>query len=155
MKKVYIVFVVALSTAIFLFGCSSKEKEIKEDVSLGFNQATKVEVSSANHPEVVTNAIEKKQDINTFINKLKVDKWTAADIPDNAKKENVYKMYQEGTVKLGESSNKSKKEFQQVATVTTYKGIPYVSVEIKKLNLSLKVPNDVSEYLSNKSIEKQ
>jgi len=155
MKKVYIVFVVVLSTVIFLFGCSSKEKEIKEDVSLGFNQATKVEVSSANHPEVVTNAIEKKQDINIFINKLKVDKWTAADIPDNAKKENVYKMYQEGTVKLGESSTKNKKELQQVATVTTYKGIPYVSVEIKKLNLSLKVPNDVSGYLSNKSIEKQ
>ena len=155
MKKVYIVFLVALSTAIFLFGCSSKEKEIKEDVSLGFNQAKKVEVSSANHPEIVANTIDKKQDINTFINKLKVDKWAAADIPDDAKKENVYKMYQEGTVKLGEASNKGKKELKQVATITTYKGIPYIDVEIKNLNLKIKVPNDVSEYLSSQSLEKQ
>ncbi|MGR6341505.1 hypothetical protein ACU5CE_27460 [Priestia megaterium] len=155
MKKVYIGVIAALSISILLFGCSSKEKEMKENVNLGFDQAKKVEVSSVNHSDVVLNTIDKQQDINTFINKLKVDKWDVADLPADAKKENVYKMYQEGTVKLGESSNKNEKELQQVAIVTTYKGIPYVSVEIKKLNLSLKVPNDVSEYLSSQSLEKQ
>lgn len=43
-------------------------------------------------------------------------------------KENVYKMYQEGTVKLGEASNKGKKALKQVATITTYKDIPYIDV---------------------------
>ncbi|MFP3668733.1 hypothetical protein SB717_26700 [Priestia sp. SIMBA_032] len=155
MKKVYIEVIAALSISILLFGCSSNEKDMKEELNLGFDQSKKVEVSSVNHPDVVVNTIDKQQDINTFINKLKVDKWDAAEIPADAKKENVYKMYQEGTVKLGESSNKNEKELQQVAIVTTYKGIPYVSVEIKKLNLSLKVPNDVSEYLSSQSLEKQ
>lgn len=155
MKKVYIGVIVALSISILLFGCSSKEKEMQEDVDLGFDQAKKVEVSSVNHPEIVLDTIDKKQDINTFINKLKVDKWNVADLPADTKKENVYKMYQEGTVKLGEASNKGKKELKQVATITTYKGIPYIDVEIKNLNLKLKVPNDVSEYLSSQSQQKQ
>ncbi|MFL0498944.1 hypothetical protein [Priestia megaterium] len=154
MKKVYIGVIAALSISILLFGCSSKEKEMKEDVNLGFDQAKKVEVSSVTHPDVVLNTIDKQQDINTFINKLKVDKWNAAEIPADAKKENVYKMYQEGTVKLGESSNKGKKDLKQVAAVTTYKGIPYIDVEIKNLNLQLKVPNDVSEYLSSQNQQK-
>ena len=154
MKKVYIGVIVALSISILLFGCSSKEKEMKEDVDLGFDQAKKVEVSSVNHPEIVLNTIDKQQDINTFIDKLKVDKWNVADLPADAKKENVYKMYQEGTVKLGEASNKGKKELKQVATITTYKGIPYIDVEIKNLNLKLKVPNDVSDYLSSQSHQK-
>ena len=154
MKKVYIGVIAALSISILLFGCSSKEKEMKEDVNLGFDQAKKVEVSSVNHPDIVLNTIDKQQDINTFINKLKVDKWNSAEIPADVKKENVYKMYQEGTVKLGESSNKGKKDLKQVATVTTYKGIPYIDVEIKNLNLQLKVPNDVSEYLSSQSQQK-
>ncbi|MFU1996207.1 hypothetical protein [Priestia megaterium] len=128
MKKVFIGVIVALSISILLFGCSSKEKEMQEDVDLGFDQAKKVEVSSVNHPEIVLNTIDKKQDINTFIDKLKVDKWNVADLPADAKKENVYKMYQEGTVKLGEASNKGKKELKQVATITTYKGIPYIDV---------------------------
>lgn len=154
MKKVYIGVIAALSISILLFGCSSKEKDMKEDVNLGFDQAKKVEVSSVNHPDVVLNTIDKQQDINTFINKLKVDKWNVADLPADAKKENVYKMYQVGTVKLGETSNKGKKELKQVAKITTYKGIPYIDVEIKDLNLKLKVPNDVSEYLSSQSQQK-
>ena len=152
MKKVYIGVIAALSISILLFGCSSKEKDMKEDVNLGFDQAKKVEVSSVNHPDIVLNTIDKQQDINTFINKLKVDKWNSAEIPADVKKENVYKMYQEGTVKLGESSNKGKKDLKQV---TTYKGIPYIDVEIKNLNLKLKVPNDVSEYLSSQGQQKQ
>ncbi|MFL0475406.1 hypothetical protein ACH0CI_25800 [Priestia sp. 179-F W1.4 NHS] len=154
MKKVYIGVIAALSISILLFGCSSKEKDMKEDVNLGFDQAKKVEVSSVNHPDVVLNTIDKQQDINTFINKIKVDKWNVAEIPADAKKENVYKMYQEGTAKLGETSNKGKKELKQVATIITYKGIPYIDVEIKNLNLKLKVPNDVSEYLSSQSQQK-
>jgi hypothetical protein len=154
MKKVYIGVIVALSISILLFGCSSKEKEMKENVDLGFDQAKKVKVSSVNHPEIVLNTIDKKQDIHTFINKLKVDKWNVADLPADAKKENVYYMYQEETVKLGEVSNKGKKELKQVATITTYKGIPYIDVEIKNVNLNLKVPNDVSKYLSSQSQQK-
>ncbi|NGY89655.1 hypothetical protein F3K44_03070 [Bacillus megaterium] len=100
MKKVYIGVIAALSISILLFGCSSKEKDMKEDVNLGFDQAKKVEVSSVNHPDVVLNTIDKQQDINTFINKIKVDKWNVAEIPADAKKENVYTMYQEGTAKL-------------------------------------------------------
>ncbi|NER40249.1 hypothetical protein G3M54_00595 [Bacillus megaterium NBRC 15308 = ATCC 14581] len=59
---------------------------MKENVDLGFDQAKKVKVSSVNHPEIVLNTIDKKQDIHTFINKLKVDKWNVADLPADAKK---------------------------------------------------------------------
>ncbi|MCJ7992550.1 hypothetical protein MUB15_30740 [Priestia sp. OVS21] len=86
MKKVYIGVIAALSISILLFGCSSKEKDMKEDVNLRFEQAKKVEVSSVNHPDVVVNTIDKQQDINTFINKLKVDKWDATEILPMLKK---------------------------------------------------------------------
>ncbi|UYP05983.1 hypothetical protein [Priestia megaterium] len=154
MKKVYMAFIATVSLSILLFGCSSKEKDMQEDLNLGFDQAKKVEVLSVDHPEVVLNTIDKEQDVNAFFNKLKIDKWNLADIPSSAKKENVYKMYQADTVKLGEATNNDKKDLKQVATVTTYKGTPYINVKIKNVDLNLEVPNDVSKYLSSRSDQK-
>ena len=55
-------------------------------------------------------------------------------------------MYQEGTTKLSESS-KDKKELHEIGTMTVYKDVPYVEVEMKNKKMSFKVPEDVAKRL--------
>lgn len=105
-------------------------------------------MSSVESPELILKTIDNKDDINVFVNKLKIDKWGIVDIPSNATKRNIYKLYQEGTVKLGES-NTNEKELKQIASIITYKDSPYIKFRTKKLSFSFKVPKDVAEYLSN------
>ncbi|KWW21934.1 hypothetical protein AS888_05480 [Peribacillus simplex] len=144
MKKVCMIFIFSIS--ILLFGCSNEKKDMKED--FGLEKLQKIEVSSVENPELILNVINNKNGVNEFVNALKVDKWSIADIPSNATKENIYKMSQEDTIKLGES-NTDEKELKQIATITTYKDSPYINFKTKKLNFNFKVPKDVAEYLSN------
>ncbi|MGE7183966.1 hypothetical protein ACQKKK_08130 [Peribacillus sp. NPDC006672] len=146
MKKVCMVFIFVFSMTILLFGCSNEKKDMKED--FGLEKVQKIEVSSVENPELILNVIDNKDGVNEFVNTLKVDKWSIVDIPSNATKENIYKMFQEDTVRLGES-NTDEKELKQVATIITYKDSPFINFKTKKLNFSFKVPKDVAEYLSN------
>ncbi|RRN71348.1 hypothetical protein EI200_11605 [Peribacillus simplex] len=145
-KKVCMKFIFAFSVSIFLFGCSIEKEDLKEDP--GLDKSQKIEVSSGENPELVLNVIDNQEDVNEFINTLEVDKWSIVDIPSNSTKGYIYKMYQEGTVKLGEPIT-VKKELKQIATIITYKDSPYIELRTKKLNLNFKVPKDVAEYLSN------
>ncbi|MDF2013896.1 hypothetical protein [Priestia megaterium] len=151
MKRFYFIFMVILSLSTFLFGCSAKEKDMKNDLDVGMDQTQRIEVASAKAPNSALTVIDKKEDINKFINKLKVNKWNVAEIPSNAAENNIYKLYQKETIKLGDGSNKDKKKLQKVATITTYKSSSYINFQTKGLNLNLKVPKDVASYLSHQS----
>ena len=144
MKKVCTILIFVFSISILLFGCSKEKEDMTED--FGLEKTQKIEVSSVENPELVFNVIDNKDDINEFVNKLNVNKWSIVDIPSNITKGNIYKMYQEDTVKLGESNTE---ELKQIATIITYKDSPYISLKTKKLNFSFKVPKDVAKYLSN------
>jgi hypothetical protein len=149
MKRFYFLFIAILCMSTFLFGCSAKEKDMKNDLDVGMDQTQKIEVASAKSPNSALTVIDKKEDINNFISKLKVNKWNIAELPSNATENNIYKLYQKETVKLGDESNKDEKNLQKVATITTYKSSPYINFQTKGLNLNLKVPKDVAKYLSN------
>ncbi|MGG4268411.1 hypothetical protein [Peribacillus simplex] len=146
MKKVCMIFIFVFSITILLFGCSNEKEDMKED--FGLEKIQKIEVSSVENPELILNVIDNKDGVNEFVNTLKVDKWIIMDSPSSVTKENTYKMFQEDTVKLGES-NTDEKELKQVATIITYKDSPFINFKTKKLNFSFKVPKDVAEYLSN------
>ncbi|MGJ7913753.1 hypothetical protein [Neobacillus sp. LXY-1] len=147
MKKVYLTVIFVLSISILLIGCSKEQENKKED--FGLEKVQKIEMLSVENPESVLSIIDNKDDITDFVNKLKIQKWSNEDIPSNATKSSIYKMYQEDTVKLGEN-NKNEKDLKQIATITTYKESPYIKFETKKLIFSFKVPKDVAEYLSSK-----
>ncbi|MCM3796836.1 hypothetical protein M3690_26525 [Priestia megaterium] len=151
MKRFYFVLIVILSMSTFLFGCSQKEKDMKNNLDIGIDQAQRIEVTSVKDPNSVLAVIDKKEDVNTFIKKLRVNKWNTAEIPSNANKKDIYKLYQKETIKLGDKSNKGEQKLQKVGTITTYKNSSYVSFQTKGLNFNLKVPQDVAEYLSNQS----
>ncbi|WP_019244087.1 MULTISPECIES: hypothetical protein [Bacillus] len=146
MKKISRILILFFSISIILLGCSKEKENLKKDLNL--EKAQKIEVLSVDNQKSVLNVITSKTDINEFVHSLQMDKWRIKDIPLNVTREKIYKMYQEDTTKLGESST-DKKELKQIATIITYKDSPYITFKIKKLNLSFKVPKDVEEYLSS------
>lgn len=145
MKKICTILILVFSISILLIGCNKEKEKTPDNFSL--EKTEKIEFSSVDNPELVLNVIDNKDGVTEFVNRLKVDKWSISDIPSNATKENIYHMYQEDTVKLGES-NSDEKELKQIATITTYKDSPYITLKTEKLNFSFKVPKDVAEYLS-------
>ncbi|MDO7484869.1 hypothetical protein Q5O89_00830 [Peribacillus frigoritolerans] len=148
MKKISMIFIFV---SVLLFGCSNEKKDLKEDP--GLYKSQKIEVSSEENPELVLSVIDNQDEVNEFVNTLKINKWLIADTPSNSTEGYIYKMYQEDTVKLGEP-NTDKKELKQIATIITYKDSPYIELRTKKLHLNFKVPKDVAEYLSNKENQK-
>ncbi|WP_242225019.1 hypothetical protein [Bacillus cereus group sp. BfR-BA-01380] len=147
MKKIYLTSIFVLSISIFLMGCSIEKENKKED--FGLEKVQKIEILSVENPESVLSIIDNKDDRTDFVNKLKIEKWSNEDIPSNAAKSRIYKMYQEDTIKFGED-NTNEKELKQIATITTYKDSPYIKFQTRNLNLSFKVPKEVAEYLSSK-----
>jgi len=142
LKRVKLTYLFAICISIFLIGCSSDKKE-----DFGLEKAQSIEVLSVENPDSVLNIIDNRDDINDFVNKLQVQQWSNEDVPLNATKSKIYKMYQEDTIKLGENKT-NEKELKQIATITTYKDSPYINFKTNKLNFNFKVPKDVAEYLS-------
>ena len=58
-------------------------------------------------------------------------------------------MYQEDTVKLGESG-KQKGNLNEIAHMVTYKDVPYIEFSLNGYSFNFKVPKDVSKYLNSK-----
>ncbi|PCD05804.1 hypothetical protein CMV16_20740 [Peribacillus simplex] len=148
MKKVCMLLIFV---SVFLFGCSNEKKDLKEDP--GLDKSEKIEVSSEENPDLVLSVIDNQDEVSEFVNTLEIDKWRISDAPSTSTKEYMYKMYQEGTVTLGEKKT-DKKKLKQIATIITYKDSPYIELRTKKLHLNFKVPKDVAEYLSNKENQK-
>ena len=142
MKRVVLTYLYVICISIFLIGCSSDKKG-----DFDLEKVQSIEVFSVESPNSVLNIIDNKDDINDFVNKLQVQQWSNEDIPSNATKSKIYKMYQEDTMKLGENKT-NEKEFKQIATITAYKDSPYINFKTDKLNFNFKIPKDVAEYLS-------
>ncbi|WP_147554231.1 hypothetical protein [Bacillus testis] len=130
MKKGFMLLIAAIGLSLFLVGCS-KEKD-----DFGIGKAQKIEVVSADNPEVVLHVIENKDEVHGFVEKLKINKWSAEDLPSDATKGAMYKLYQEDTVKLGESKT-DEKGLKQIATMITYKDRPFIKLSTKKTNFEL------------------
>ena len=77
---------------------------------------------------------------------MKMDKWEMQSAPLDTPQGKTFKMYQGDTTKLSESS-KDKKKLHEIGTMTVYKDVPYVEVEMKNKKMSFKVPEDVAKDL--------
>ncbi|CAM4270924.1 hypothetical protein BAMA_20815 [Bacillus manliponensis] len=146
MKKVCMIFLFIFSMSIFLIGCNAEKKEVKAEFDT--EKVQKIEVSSVENPEQILHVMETKKDMKEFTETLQIDKWDTATIPSDAVEEYTYKLYQEDTIKLGESKA-DKRELKHVGTIITYKNSPYIQLKSKKLTFNFKVPKDVTEQLSN------
>ncbi|MEC2921661.1 hypothetical protein [Bacillus tropicus] len=141
MKKAFMLFVLMLTASVLLLGCSTKKE--KADMNLG--KAQKVELESltdSSEKKVITD----KKEIEKLFEVMKMDKWEMQSAPLDTPQGKIFKMYQEDTPQLLDSS-KDKKELHEIGTMTVYQDVPYVEVEMKNKKMSFKVPEDVAKDL--------
>ncbi|MGG0302762.1 hypothetical protein ABEY59_03025 [Bacillus albus] len=141
MKQVLTLFLLLLTSSVLLIGCSGK----KEKANMNLEKAQKVEIESltdSSDKKVMTD----KKEIEKLFEVMKMDKWEMQSAPLHTPQGKTFKMYQEDTPKLSESS-KDKKELHEIGTMTVYKDVPYVEVEMKNKKMSFKVPKDVAKEL--------
>ncbi|MFD1412330.1 hypothetical protein [Oceanobacillus jeddahense] len=147
MKKGIMIFLLVISVSFLIMGCSAGEENDGSSVADSLENTQKVEVTSLESSDATT--ISDNNDIEEFVDALKVDEWELEDIPSEASEDKTFKMYQQDTVKLGESENQND-DLNEVATMTTYKDVPNVKFDVESLSLSFKVPDEVAEYLNSK-----
>lgn len=141
MKKVRMLFLLLLTASVLLIGCSAK----KEKANMNLEKAQKIEIESltdSSDKKIMTD----KKEIEKLFEAMKMDKWEMQSAPLDTPQGKTFKMYQEDTTKLSESS-KDKKELHEIGTMTVYKDVPYVEVEMKNKKMSFKVPEDVVKDL--------
>lgn len=146
MKNVMMMFLLVVSVPILLMGCGTGKKNDDSNLADSFEKTQKVEVVASDSSDVIK-TVSDDNDIESFVDALKIDNWDSADIPSGATKEKTFKMYQKNTAKLDESE-KQKDNLNEVATMTTYKDIPYIDLSFKNYSFSFKVSDGVSEYLN-------
>ncbi|MGF9765379.1 hypothetical protein [Bacillus albus] len=141
MKKICMLFMLLITASFLVIGCSAK----KEKANMNLEKAQKVEIESltdSSDKKVMTD----KKEIEKLFETMKMDKWEMQSAPLDTPQGKIFKMYQEDTPKLSESS-KDKKELHEIGTMTVYKDVPYVEVEMKNKKMSFKVPEDVAKEL--------
>ncbi|MEW9181465.1 hypothetical protein AB2553_13705 [Bacillus mycoides] len=141
MKKALMSFLLLITASFLVIGCSTK----KEKADMNLEKAQKVEI------ETLTDSSEKKvitdkKEIEKLFEVMKMDKWEMQSAPLDTPQGKTFKMYQEDTPKLLDSG-KDKKELHEIGTMTVYKDVPYVEVEMKNKKMSFKVPEDVAKDL--------
>lgn len=145
MKKSIMMFLLGISVLFLLIGCNIGKKSDDSDIGDSFEKTQKIEVIPLDGSDDTT--ISDDKDIKDFVDALRIDKWDSADIPLGATEGKSFKMYQKDTVKLGDSEN-PKNDLSEVATMTTYKDVPYLKFSVKDFSFNFKIPEDVSEYLN-------
>lgn len=141
MKKICMLFMLLITASFLVIGCSAK----KDTADMNFDKAQKVEIESltdSSEKKVITD----KKEIEKLFEVMKMDKWEIQSAPLDTPQGKTFKMYQEDTTKLSDSS-KDKKELHEIGTMTVYKDVPYVEVEMKNKKMSFKVPEDVAKDL--------
>ncbi len=141
MKKAFMLFVLMLTASVLLIGCSTK----KEKADMNLEKAQKVEIESLTDSSEKT-VITDKKEIEKLFEVMKMDTWEMQSAPLDTPQGKTFTMYQEDTPKLLDSS-KDKKELHEIGTMTVYKDVPYVEVEMKNKKMSFKVPEDVAKEL--------
>lgn len=142
MKKGIMIFLLVISVSFLIMGCSAGEGNDGSSVEGSLENTQKVEVTSLESSDATTIS-------DNLVDALKVDEWELEDIPSEASEDKTFKMYQQDTVKIGESENQND-DLNEVATMTTYKDVPNVKFDVESLSLSFKVPDEVAEYLNSK-----
>ena len=152
MKKVLLAVLIGVIVSTLLMGCSSGEGNDEGsllDKLKDFKKTQKIEVISSDDAEKMTTMTSNKE-IESFIEELKMDDWDwdPVDLPSEAIKGKIFKIYRKDAAKLS-WSKKNKDNLNEVATMTTYENVPYIKLNLKKFSFNFKVPEEVHEYLNS------
>ncbi|UOQ49764.1 hypothetical protein MUN88_06710 [Gracilibacillus caseinilyticus] len=144
MKKTLLSFLlVMVSVSFTLVGCNSGNDNTNSEWKNEFKKAQKIDVVSPDSFDVIM-SISEDAEIENFIESLKIDNWDLADIPSDANKGIIFKMYQE----VGAAGDGG---LEEVATMTTFKDTPHIEFSFKGFSFGFKVPEEVVDYLNSYS----
>lgn len=140
MKKiipfVIIVLIVVIGVIIFLVLNNSKDSSELEE-SIG--KAQLVEVYDYDTNELLK-TYENKEDIESLINNLGLDKWKLDKEPNDDTKKYLLKMYQEPTKTVVENSNN---EMEEVANIVVYASGEYVEFTTMGMEMLFKTNKNI------------
>ena len=140
MKKiipfVIIVLIVVIGVIIFLVSNNSKDSSELEE-SIG--KAQLVEVYDYDTIELLK-TYENKEDIESLINNLGLDKWKLDKAPNDDTKKYLLKMYQEPTKTVVENSNN---EMEEVANIVVYASGEYVEFSAIGMEMLFKTNKNI------------
>lgn len=148
MKKGMTMLLLVVIVSTLLVGCSTGK--INDNGFTGnFEKTQKIEIISSDDSDVITTFSDNK-DIETFIDALKMDDWDwdSVDLPSGAIKGKTFKFYRKDAAKFS-LSKKQKDNLNEVATMTTYKDVPYIKYNLKSFSFNIKVPEEVHEYINS------
>ena len=140
MKKiipfVIIVLIVVIGVIFFLVLNKSKDSSELEE-SIG--KAQLVEVYDYDTNELLK-TYENKEDIESLINNLGLDKWKLDKEPNDDTKKYLLKMYQEPTKTVVENSNN---EMEEVANIVVYVSGEYVEFTTMGMEMLFKTNKNI------------
>ncbi len=136
MPLVIIILIIMIGIIIFLSLNNSKDSNEVEE-SLG--KAQLVEVYDYNTNELLK-TYENKEDIESIINNLGVDKWELDKPTNDDTKRYLLKMYQELTKTAVENSNN---EMKEIANIVVYSSGEYVEFTTMGMEMQFKTNKNV------------
>lgn len=143
MNKQIMVFVLAIITTVFLSAFGTEQTE-QVDISDYTYSTEKIEVFKPGESEPFETVTD-YQDIEVFVNNLKLDTWEIQRVPYGSTKGTIYKLYDRETAKAGESIED--KELYESGSIVVYSNEPYIEFKTKFFTSSFKVPVEVQESL--------
>lgn len=134
MKKLTVILAIFVLVC-FVTGCSNEKDESS---SQGIEV---IDVATGETKSVLTT----DQEIDEFVDALLVDGWKMESRPNDAVAETKFVLNVQETIKLGES--KDDISLTAGVTLTTYKDIDYITLDVKGFDLDFKLPSQTAEYL--------
>ncbi|MFJ8066926.1 hypothetical protein ACIQYS_20325 [Psychrobacillus sp. NPDC096426] len=149
MKKGLLMFLIVVIVSTLLVGCSTGKQNEDNSFANNFEKTQKIEIISSDDSDIIT-TISDNKDIENFVDALIMDDWDwePVDLPSEAITGKTFKIYRKDAAKIS-WSKKQKDNLNEVATMTTYKNVPYIKLSLKNFSFNFKVPEEVHEYLNS------
>ena len=130
-----------------LMGCSSGKKNESTDFVDDLDATQKIEVVSREDSIIAT--ISDNKELENFVEMLKIEdwEWDVSTIPSDTSEEKTFKFYRKDASNIN-VLGKGKNQLYEVATLTTYEDVPYITFQIHALSLNAKIPTEVHQYLN-------
>lgn len=140
MKKfITIAIIIIFLLGIIVFLNYNNKDEVNKAAD-NLKKAQIIEVYDSQTNEQIAK-YEKQEDINNFVKKLNIDKWTPGIVTSKDLEKYLIKLYQELTKKTLQNNTS---EMEEVGTILIYASGKYVDFTIKGMELNFETNVDLS-----------
>jgi len=148
MKKLLVSVLFIFSITILFTACNSNDNDSFDgsEWAKDLRESQKIEVINAENKDTISE-ITDTTGIETFTNSLDIDSWEIATLPENAKKQMTFILYNTETVKLGQDENDV--SLIEVGRIITYNNYAYITFKTDLISFDFKISDNTAEYLNS------